>query len=141
MTTSPDSVYLEVQALCKRGDELAGRGDFVEARTKYREALALLPGDPLQLEIATWIYAAIGEAELALGADGAALECFSQAVQCPKGWGNPFIHLRLGQLRLDQGDEETAAVELTRAYKTGGVAVFMDGDPKYLEFLRVRTII
>jgi tetratricopeptide (TPR) repeat protein len=141
MTSSPDAVNLEIRTLCKEGDELASRGDFAGAKRKYRRALALLPEDHQQLEGAAWVYAAAGETELALGERDSALECFTQAVQCLGGWGNPHLHLRLGQLHLERGDEEGAAVELIRAYRTGGIAVFMDGDPKYLEFLRARTII
>jgi tetratricopeptide (TPR) repeat protein len=141
MNASLDTGLLKAQTLCKQGDDLASSRNFAGARDKYHEALACLPAEHLQIEVSTWIYAAIGETELALGESDKALECFGLAVQCPKGWGNPYIHLRLGQLHFDRGDEESAAVELIRAYKTGGIAVFMDGDPKYMEFLKAKEII
>jgi hypothetical protein len=59
-------------------------------------------------------------------------------VQCPKGLGNPYIHSRLGQLYLEQNNVDKAADELTRAYMGGGIDIFMEDDPKYLEFLETR---
>nr|WP_241763835.1 tetratricopeptide repeat protein [Paenibacillus peoriae] len=64
-----------------------------------------------------------------------AFKCFFNAVQCPKGLGNPYIHLRLGQLYYEQENLEKAIDELTRAYMGAGIGIFMEDDPKYLEFL------
>jgi hypothetical protein len=149
MTQTPvpaqSNVHADVHALYKLADELAGRAEFAAARQKYKEAEALLlslpDGDSLKSEAAASIYAAIGEVDFATGARDDALVSFNRAVQSPGGWGAPFIHLRLGQLHLDGGDEQNAALELSRAYRTGGLAVFMQEDPKYLEFLKSRKLV
>jgi hypothetical protein len=153
MTQTPDpaqtsadaNASANVHALCKMADELAERKDFAAARMKYKEAEALLlslaDGDSLKTEASAWIYAAIGEVDCATGALDDALFSFKLASQCPGGWGAPLIHLRLGQLYLDRGDEENAALELSRAYRTGGLAVFIQEDAKYLEFLKSRKLV
>ena len=66
------------------------------------------------------------------------MNCFVNAVQCPDGLGNPFIHLRLGQAYFELENPEKAADELARAYMGGGVDIFMEDDPKYLSFLETR---
>jgi hypothetical protein len=149
MTQTPNlaqtNVSADVRALSQAAAELAGRGDFATARLKYKEAESLLlslpDGDSLKTEAAAWIYAAIGEIDYVTGARDDALQSFKLAIQYPGGWGAPFIHLRLGQLHLDRGDEESAAVDLSRAYRTGGLAVFMQEDAKYLEFLKSRKLV
>ena len=57
------------------------------------------------------------------------------AVMCPKGLGNPFIHLRLGQCQFERGNLERAADELMRAYMWSGADIFAKEDPGYLLFL------
>jgi hypothetical protein len=54
-------------------------------------------------------------------------------------FGNPFIHLRLGQAQLELGNEERAADELMRAFMGGGHEIFESDDQKYLDFLRTRA--
>jgi hypothetical protein len=65
-------------------------------------------------------------------------KCFFNAVQCPKGLGNPFIHLRLGQAYYELGNLDKATDELTRAHVGGGLRIFLEDAPKYLEFLETR---
>lgn len=67
-----------------------------------------------------------------------ALNSFQNAVQCPGGLGNPYIHLRLGQLYFERHQLDNAADELTRAYMGGGIDIFMEDDPRYLAFLETR---
>jgi hypothetical protein len=64
--------------------------------------------------------------------------CFNNAVQCPGGLGNPFVHLRLGQAQFELGNLVKAADELTRGYMGAGLDIFMEDDPKYLEFLETK---
>ena len=59
-------------------------------------------------------------------------------MQCPQGLGNPYIHLRLGQLYCEQDNLDKAIDELTRAYMGGGLDIFLEDDPKYLEFLETK---
>ncbi|MNH83923.1 Tetratricopeptide repeat protein [compost metagenome] len=131
----PDSTYSAIRALCQQGEDLVKTGDLDAAKRNYIAALRLLPENPQEWEAATWIYVAIGDVHYSLKNYDKAFKCFFNAVQCPKGLGNPYIHLRLGQLYYEQGNFEKAADELTRAYMGAGIGIFMEDDPKYLEFL------
>lgn len=55
-----------------------------------------------------------------------------------EGLGNPYIHLRLGQLYYEQENFDKAVDELTRAYMGGGLDIFIEDDPKYLDFLETK---
>ncbi|GIO12135.1 hypothetical protein J19TS2_16900 [Cohnella xylanilytica] len=137
----PDSTYAEITALCKQGDDLARAGHLEESKNKYVAALRLLPDNHREWEAATWIYAAVGDVHFQMKNYDKAFKCFYNAAQCPKGLGNPYIHLRLGQLYYEQERLDQAADELTRAYMGAGIAIFMEDDPKYLEFLETRIAI
>jgi len=134
----PDSTHAEITALCKQGDDLVREGHLEEGKNKYVAALRLLPENHREWEAATWIYAAIGDVHFQMQNYDKAFKCFFNAVQCPKGLGNPYIHLRLGQLYYEQERLDKAADELTRAYMGAGIAIFMEDDPKYLEFLETK---
>ncbi len=133
-----DDIHAEVTSLCKLGDDLAKVGNFESAKQKYVDALKLLPENHREWEAATWIYVAIGDVHFRMNNYEKAFKCFFNAVQCPKGLGNPFIHLRLGQLYFEQGNFDKAADDLTRAYMGAGMNIFMEDDPKYLEFLETK---
>lgn len=138
MKELPESVHQEITYLCKQGDDLSKEGRLHEAKKAYVDALRLLPEEHQEWEAATWIYTAIGDIHFRLGNFERASKCFQNAVQCPKGLGNPYIHLRLGQLFFEVGDLDRSADELTRAYMGAGLDIFMEDDPKYLEFLETR---
>ncbi|WP_068621368.1 tetratricopeptide repeat protein [Paenibacillus tuaregi] len=133
-----DSTHAEITALCKQGDDLVRAGDLDAGKKNYIAALRLLPADHREWEAATWIYVAIGDVHFKTKSYDKAFKCFFNAVQCPKGLGNPYIHLRLGQMYYEQENLEKAADELTRAYMGAGIAIFMEDDPKYLEFLETK---
>ncbi len=136
-----DKTHAEVTNLCKKGDELRAVGELESAKQSYLAALRLLPANHSEWEAATWIYVAIGDVHFQMKSFEKAFRCFSNAVQCPKGLGNPFIHLRLGQTHFEQQNLEKAADELARAYMGAGLQVFMEDDPKYLAFLETRIAI
>lgn len=138
MTELPEKTYAEIKSRCEEGDELFDAGSYEEAKAKFLEALDLLPDPPYQWEAATWIYAAIGDSHFKLGNYTRCFRCFFNAVQCPGGLGNPYVHLRLGQMYFEQGNEQKAADELARAYMGGGGEMFIEDDPKYYEFLRTK---
>ena len=129
------TVHDQIADLCREGDALASAGRPDDARQKYIAALKLLPGESRQWEAATWIYVALGDVHFRSQDVDKAFKCFYNAVQCPKGLGNPYIHLRLGQLYFEQNNFDKAADELTRAYMGGGIDIFMEDDPKYLACL------
>jgi tetratricopeptide (TPR) repeat protein len=139
MTTQlPEDVHGAIKLLCKQGDDLAKLGEIEPAKRKYVSALKLVPDNHSEWEAATWIYVAIGDLHLRTGDFEKAFRCFFNAVQSPGGLGNPYVHLRLGQLYFEQDSLDKAADELTRAYMGAGVDIFMEDDPKYLDFLETR---
>lgn len=131
-----DNIHAQIKRLCAAGDDLAERQLFSEAVSKYNEALAMLPEPTHQWDAAAWIYTAIGDAFFHSANFPESLMAFTQATNCPNGVGNPFVHLRLGQIQLELGNEIIAADELTRAYMGAGKKIFDGEPPKYFELLR-----
>lgn len=127
--------------LIDQGDDLLDQDKFSDAIEKYQCALDIVPSPIDSHGIATEILSAIGDAYFQAGDYPSALAPFQNAVFCPNGLGNAFIHLRLGQVRFELGQFEEAADELTRAYMADGKTVFEDEDPKYLEFLKTKIVI
>jgi len=138
MTELPDDIYSRIEALCARGDELVEGGEFDAALDRFNDAWQLLPEPKTQWEAATWILAAIGDVHFASEEFAEAHDAFLSAVAAPNGFGNPFIHLRLGQTALELGETREAANELTRAYGLEGDAIFEREDPKYFRFLKTQ---
>jgi tetratricopeptide (TPR) repeat protein len=129
-------IHEHVKALCKEGDSFAERKEYDRAVAKYREALELLPEPATTWEAATWIFTAIGDAFFLSGNMQEAYEAFASAAHCPRAIGNPFIHLRLGQIQLELGNDVIALDELARAYMAGGKEIFNGEDPKYFQIVK-----
>ena len=138
MAQLSDEAFSEITRLCKEGDALFDAGQLEDAKSRYFEALGLVPEPRYHWEAATWIYVAIGDVHFKLGNFEKCYRCFLNAVQCPGGLGNPFIHLRLGQAYFEKDDMDKAADELARAYMSEGPEIFDEDDPKYLDFLKTR---
>jgi hypothetical protein len=85
------------------------------------------------------LLAAIGDAAFLGAWYGSARKALDYAMTCPGAIENPFLHLRRGQVALEQGDEEVAANELMRAYMAEGREIFESEDGKYLAFLETRA--
>lgn len=132
----PNEIYEEITLLCQHGDELANNNTLEEAKSRYISALKLLPDPVNDWEAATWIYVAIGDIHFKNGNYEKCFKCFYNAVQCPKGLGNPFIHLRLGQAYYELDDIDKAKDELARAYMGAGEDIFDEDDSKYFTFLK-----
>ena len=129
----------EIAGHCAEGDRLAAQGKFRDAMTAYNEAWKLVPSPKEQWEASTWILAAIADAAFLGGFKTSALQALEFAMHCPGAIGNPFLHLRLGQVRFDRDELDSAADELMRAYMGGGAEIFAQEDPKYLAFLGARA--
>ncbi|MGQ5522489.1 tetratricopeptide repeat protein [Chitinimonas sp. PSY-7] len=136
-----ESQHAEISVLCDQGEEFERTGQHELAREKYIAALGALPRNTHDYELATWLYAAVGDICFHMGKMREALKYFSHAVQCPLGMGDPLIHLRLGQLYYEVAYFEKAEEELAKAYRDAGVAIFRDDDPKYFQFLEARIAI
>lgn len=134
----PAEVHEKIVLLSQEGDAFLKAKDFVSAKGKYLSALRLLPENHRDWKAATWLYTSLGDAHFHLKAYEKAFQCYFNAVQCPDGFGNPYIHLRLGQTYFENKDLDKAADELTRAYMGAGMVIFMEDDPKYLEYLETK---
>ena len=130
--------YEVIQKRCKAGDALAEKGKYKDAIQEYNAAFKLIPEPKYEYEAATWVLAAIGNSCFFGDFLKSALEAFEYAIHCPGGLGNPFIHLRLGQLEYGRGNMTKAADELARAYMGAGKEIFKNEDPKYFEFLKTQ---
>jgi tetratricopeptide (TPR) repeat protein len=137
MAELSDATYARIRALCDKGDSLAKEGDYSSALTRYWEAWDLLPEPKTEWDAATWILAALGDANFMASDFEAGKDNLSLAMHCPEAIGNPFLHLRLGQCQFELGNLNQAADELTRAYMGGGAGIF-EGAEKYFAFLKLR---
>ena len=138
MAELSDSIHAEIQRLCGEGDELTQSDRYSKALERYWAAWELLPEPKTEWDAATWLLAAIGDANFLGGDFKAGRDNLNTAMHCPDAIGNPFLHLRLGQCQFELGDLDHAADELTRAYMAEGEQLFEREDPKYLAFLKTR---
>nr|WP_233175731.1 tetratricopeptide repeat protein [Dyella sp. ASV24] len=136
MAELPAELYDEVVTLSSEGDMLAGLGEFTNAIGIYNEAWKLIPEPKASWEASTWLLVAIGDACFLSGKFKSGRDATGFALQCPGGFGNPFIHLRLGQCELELGNVDAAAEHLTRAYALEGKGIFDRDDAKYFDFLK-----
>jgi len=139
MAKLSNEIHKRIQALWKKGDSLADEGQYSAALEQYWAAWDLLPEPQSDWEAATWILAAIGDANFLGGDYVAGRDNLSFAMRCPDAIGNPFLHLRLGQCQFELGNLDRAADELTRAYMGAGSDIF-EGEDKYFEFLKTRLL-
>jgi len=137
MTELTDEAHARIQDLCEKGDAFAESGDYSAALAEYWAAWDLLPEPKTEWDAATWILAAIGDANFLGGDFTAGRDNLSLAMTCPDAIGNPFLHLRLGQCQFELGNLDRAADELTRAYMGGGSEIFEDAD-QHFAFLKTR---
>ena|SRR6266436_3456003 len=134
-----DKTHSEVARLCALGDELAKKSEYRAAIAEYNKAWKLVPEPKNDWNASTWILAAIGDACFLGGFYKSAREALQYAMTCPNALGNPFLHLRLGQVLFDTNELDASADELMRAYMGDGTKVFVGQDPKYFDFLRTRA--
>jgi tetratricopeptide (TPR) repeat protein len=132
----PDDVFARITELCEEGNDLAEQGAFSEAVGMFQEAWDLLPEPAVRWQAATWILAALGDVYFLSGDYEAAREKLSLAMHAPGAIGNPFLHLRLGQVQFELENASRAADELARAYLQEGKKIFEGEDPKYLDFIK-----
>jgi tetratricopeptide (TPR) repeat protein len=132
------AIHAAVERLSERGNALIDADRTDEAVAAFQEAVALLPAPKEDWEAWTWLAAAIGDAYYLADRFAEAGPWFQAALAGPDGLGNPFLHLRLGQVARRLGDEERALDELMRAYMGDGEDAF-DNAPEDLAFLRARV--
>lgn len=134
-----DAIHAEITRLCEEGDRLAGHAQYEAAVAEYNKAWKLVPEPKNIWEASTWILAAIADACFLMGKRKSARQALEYAMTCPGAIGNPFLHLRLGQVLFDADEKDAAADELMRAYMGAGAEIFEKDDPKYFEFLKTKA--
>lgn len=128
-----------IQEFCSLGDKFANSRDFEAAIGEYNKAWELIPNPKNEWEAATWVLAAIADSAFLAEYKTSAREALEYAMTCPGAIGNPFLHMRYGQVLFDAGELNSAADELMRAYMGAGNEIFATEDPKYLAFLGTRA--
>lgn len=124
---------------CKAGDLSTESGVYATAIESYRAALTMIPHPRTDWNASTWVLGVLGDAYLFSQDYEQAAIVLEEAMHCPDGLGNPYLHLRLGQCYFDLGQSDMAADHLMRAYMGGGAELFSGQDDKYFAFLRSRA--
>jgi hypothetical protein len=127
----PAETFAAVRSKAEEGERRMADGDFRGAFDLFTEAFALLPEPREQWNAGGWLLVALGENAVRAGSFQAAEGPLTDAMWCPGTIGNPWVHLRFGQVRYESGRMDRAGDELARAYMGGGREVFEGQDPKY----------
>ena len=125
-----------IKSLCAEGYRHYDTQDYKGALRIFYQAWLEVPRPQTDWIEAGWVLTAIGDTYFRLNQFSQACEALSSALHCPQAKGNPFIHLRLGQSLLEQGDVAQARRELHRAYSGGGKDIFEREPDKYLVAIR-----
>jgi tetratricopeptide (TPR) repeat protein len=127
----PAETFAAVQGKAEEGERRMAAGDFRGAFDLFVEAFQFLPEPREQWNAAGWLLVALGENAIRAGSFQTAEGPLTDAMWCPGTIGNPWVHLRCGQMRFELGQMDRAADELARAYMGGGREIFQGQDPKY----------
>lgn len=139
----PDDIYEQIERLSEEGNEHSDEGNFPEAIEVWSQALSLLPEPRQDWDAAMWLYASLGDAYYQSGDYSMAKDALFNALNCPDGQGNPFIHYMLGKTLVKLNDEG-AIDELLRAYMLDGVDIFdsdEDEGPDTLQLLQDKGLV
>lgn len=134
-----ETLYQQISSLCDEGDKLADEGRFADALKQYQAAWKLLPDPKNQWEAATWILVAMGDVNFLSGRYRQAVNDLNAALENIHAADNPFIYLRLGQSRLELGEEAAALEALQTAEELGDEELWDGEDEKYRRFLNERA--
>src|ERR1035437_8872342 len=102
-------LYAQIQKLSEEGNRLADSGDALGAWQKFVDALDLVPEPQMEWETTTWLLTSIGDMAFQRSKFDQGADALGDALQCPGGMGNVFIHLRKGQCHFELGDMKQAA--------------------------------
>jgi tetratricopeptide (TPR) repeat protein len=130
-----EATYGRITAISEEGNSLVDAGDLDGAINAYKRALELVPKPIHEWEAATWLFTALGDILFLQARYKEARDILQEAMRCPKAIGNPFIHLRLGQVYYELKDDIRAKDELARAYMGGDDEIFEGEDPKYKHYI------
>jgi hypothetical protein len=130
-------LHQQIDALCAKGDDFANNDHFSQALAEYAKAWELLPEPKQECDAALWILAAIGDAHFRSGNwEGCRTALMEAAKSCDGAIENPFMRLRLGQSLFEVGNLGEAANWMGMAFVMEGKKLFVNEDPKYLDFIK-----
>ena len=138
MTKLPNDVRQIIDRLCQKGDQFAQIDQHDDALDQYEAAWELLPNPKNQWPAATWILMAVGDVYFEKRDFVSAIRTLRESLECPDGNANSFILLRLGQCLFETGDLNAAANTLEFVFRENGEELFIDEDPKYLNFVKTQ---
>lgn len=127
-----------VETLAEKANQLIDADKLEDAWEVLIDALDAIPEPKFDYSESMWLFATLADVYFLCENWDQAAETFQEALQCPEGLGNAFIHLRLGQCFFEMNQLDKAADELARAYMAQGHEIFDDEDEKYLDFLSTR---
>lgn len=131
-----DKIYAQIIRLCEEGDSLIDEEEFDKAIEKYSNALELVPLPKTDWEASTWIFTALGDTYFINEDYDMAKNNFYNALNCPDGFSNPLILMRLGESLFECRELEKAKEYLLKAYLLEGYKIFNEEDDKYFELIR-----
>lgn len=138
----PDSVCDDIERLSEKGNAFLDGGKCDAAIGEWEEALSLVPEPRSDWEASTWLYSSIGDAYFQKGDYYKAKESLFDALNCPDGVNNPFIHYMLGKTLIKLNDEN-GIPSFLKAYLLDGLEIFeLDEEGgEYLNLLKKRKLI
>ncbi len=130
-----DEDYENIEALSEEGNQLFDEGKYAAAINIWRKALEIIPNPKNLYEASLWLYSSIGDAFFQLKDFKNSSELFYDALNCPDGYSNPFILLRLGQSLCEINDNKNGKQYLLKAYMLEGKELFENEDTKYFKVI------
>lgn len=124
-----------IEELAEEGNSLAEKSDFSGAIKKFEQALAIVPDPKTEQEASLWLYASIGDMYFLKDDFESSAENLYNALNCPDGQVNGFVHLRLGEDLFELEAKEKSLDHLLRAYMLEGNEIFSGENKKYFDFL------
>ena len=128
--------YQKIEQLSEEGNVLFEAEQLQQALRKYEAALNLIPSPKTDWEASTWLYTSIGDVYFSKGEVEQSKESYFNALNCPDGISNGYIHFSLGQVLYELEDFEKSKEYLLRAYMIEGEDIFEDEDEKYIQSIK-----
>ena len=135
-TELSDSEYDQIEKLVEEGNVFYENGELKKALNNYESALEIVPSPKSDWEASTWLYTSIGDVFFSGNNLEAAKDNYYNALNCPDGMGNAYIHLSLGQTQFELEELEKSKESLIKAYMLDGYEIFEDEDPKYFALIK-----
>ncbi|CAM4413372.1 hypothetical protein [Zobellia nedashkovskayae] len=131
-----DIDYDKIESLSEEGNQFYEDGQFSKALRRYQKALNIVPDPKTDWEASTWLYTSIGDTQFAQADLEGAKDSYYDALNCPDGIGQGYIHFSMGQVLFELGELKKAKEYLLRAYMLEGEEIFEDENPKYLNHIK-----